>query len=102
MNVRIIAIAAAFAASGFAAHADGLKVPVGDLTQPSQAQAFNQRLNASAHEFCTDRYGSAALDELATCESAVRKEAVAQLTPAQQQAYAAAFRPATALASNDR
>ncbi|HEY3797540.1 MAG TPA: UrcA family protein [Caulobacteraceae bacterium] len=102
MNIRIFAIAAAIASIGAAAQADGLKVPVGALNSPDQARSFDQRLDAAAQQFCAGRYGPAALDEMATCKQAIRDEAVAQLTPAQQQAYAAARRPATALASNDR
>lgn len=78
-----------------AASADGLRVPVGDLGRPDVAIAFDHRLAHVADRFCSGRYRPLELAAIAACETAVRREALDQLTPAQRDAFAAALRPAS-------
>ena len=82
-------------AAASAASADGLRVPVGDLSQRSTAIAFDHRLADVESRFCHARYRPLELTAIAACRQAVREEAMDQLTPAQRDAFAAALRPAS-------
>ena len=68
--------------------AEGLRVPVGDLSRPAAAQNFKQHLDSAAHRFCWARYRPMELDKIAACESAIREEGLAALTPEQREALA--------------
>ncbi len=72
--------------------AQGVRLAVGDLTTPANAQAFDRRLEAAERRLCGARYAPQDLDGPATCRQAVRAEALAQLSPPQQLAYAQAHR----------
>ena len=76
-----------------AAEAQSVRFAVGDLSTPRSAQAFDQRLGAAARTLCDSRYAPQDLDGAVACRNAVRMEALAQLTPDQQHAYAQAHRP---------
>jgi UrcA family protein len=73
-----------------AAAAPALRIAVGDLSTPTAAQAFDHRLEAAERRLCRPRYAPQDLDGPAACRRAVREEALEQLTPAQQRAYAEA------------
>ena len=85
------AVATAFALCATGALAQAVRIPVGDLSTPEAARAFGHRLEAAAQRICRPRYAAADLDGPAACKAAVRQEAIAQLTAAQQQAFAAAI-----------
>ncbi|HEY1751310.1 MAG TPA: UrcA family protein [Caulobacteraceae bacterium] len=88
---------AAMLAAG-AAGAQPVRLTVGDLSVPGEAQAFDAQLAAAAHRACAGDYQPSELAGRAACESAARQRAVSQLTPAQREDYAQALRPAQALA----
>lgn len=69
--------------SGVAAHAEDLRIRVGDLSQTNGVRAFNQRVEAASRSLCAG-YPLADLARHSACEEAVRREAVAQLTPIQR------------------
>ena len=67
-----------------------MRVKVGDLSQPAQAAAFAQRLDAAAHSLCANSPESLIHSGVVlACKQAVREEALAQLTPTQRAALAA-------------
>jgi UrcA family protein len=73
-----------------AARAEGVRVQVGDLSQPEQAAAFGRNLDAAAQKVCSVypdgvRHGGT----IRLCRQAVRDEAMAQLSPAQRAELAA-------------
>jgi UrcA family protein len=82
--------------------AEGLRVPVGDLSQPSAARDFDQRLNAAAHRLCSQRYRPVELDAEAACVAAARSEGLDQLSSAQREALAEHLPARSALASLTR
>ena len=67
---------------------EGLRVPVGDLSQPAAARDFDRQLDGAAHRFCWARYRPMELDQIAACEHAIREEGLAALTPDQREALA--------------
>lgn len=75
--------AAPLAALAPAAHAEALTVRVGDLSRSDGAAAFNQRLARAASALCA---GTPAADLVRNqaCRTAVREEALAQLSAAQR------------------
>jgi UrcA family protein len=77
------------------AAAHDVRIRVGDLSTPEAVRAFDLRLSAAAQRFCSARYAIVDLDGRGACVSAVRDEALAQLTPAQREAYSQARRPRT-------
>jgi UrcA family protein len=81
------------------AAAQKARIEVGDLSTPAGATSFDHRLNDGARRFCAERYRPMELNAIATCEQAVREEALAELSPAQREAYAQARRPAQRLAA---
>ena len=82
----LFALAALSLAS--AAAADGLRIRVGDLAQPSAARDFQQRLDGAARRFCFARYRPNELDQIGACEAAIREEGLAELSPEQRDALA--------------
>jgi len=91
---------AAAACASFAV-AEGLHVPVGDLTQHGGAVAFDHRLADAADKFCFARYRPMELGAIAACQKAVRAEALDQLTPAQRETFAQQLRASPRLASGE-
>lgn len=72
------------------AHAEGVHVAVGDLSQADQAAAFAHRLDKAAEQLChsfPDNIHRRALE--ADCAAEVRSEAMAQLTSSQRLQFAA-------------
>jgi len=65
-----------------AAHAEDLKVRVGDLSRPDAVKAFNRRLERAADIFCAG-VPRADLARSGACRDAVRQEALSQLSPDQ-------------------
>jgi UrcA family protein len=93
LSIRSAALAVCTVAIATAAAAQSVRFAVGDLSTARSAQAFDQRLGAAARSFCNSRYAPQDLDGVAACRNAVRMEALEQLTPDQQHAYAQAHRP---------
>ena len=93
----ISAVAATLATS--ASMAGGVRVRVGDLSQPAGARDFDHRLQRAAERFCASRYLPAELDKTAACIKAAREEGLAQLSVAQRDALATALGPGVRLAS---
>jgi UrcA family protein len=81
------------------AAAQSLRIPVGELSTPAAARALHQRIQIAAARLCEPSYALVDLGGWNACLSSVREEAMRQLTPAEQQAYAAALRAPTALAA---
>lgn len=79
--------------------ADSLRIPVGDLSTPAAARALHQRIEIAAARLCEPSYALGDLGGWSACLASVRDEAARQLTPAEQQAYAATLRAPTALAA---
>lgn len=103
MNSCALGAALALALTG-AAMADpipgnSLRIQVGDVSTPSGARALQHRINIAAARLCEPSYAWFDLGGWDACLSSVRKEALQQLTPADQQAYAASLRAPTSLAS---
>lgn len=90
---RAAGVALAFAVTPFAAsaaHAEGYRVAVGDLSQPAQADAFNRRVDAVAKMMCTqDSHDLRAAAARAECKQAIRDEVMEKLSPTQREQYAA-------------
>lgn len=83
---RILMISGTIATTGLAtagAHAEGLRIRVGDVGQADGARAFNQRLAAATRSLCGD-ISLADLARRSACQAAVRDEALAQLSPTQR------------------
>jgi UrcA family protein len=100
-NVRaMLAATAVCAALAPAATAQTMRVRVGDLASPAGVRGFEQRLEATAGRFCAARYLPVELEQQMACRSAIREEALDQLSPAQRQAYLAA-RSTLRLAAGD-
>ena len=94
------ALALAFATTlAGAASADTLRIQVGDVSTPAGAHALQQRINIAAARLCEPSYALADLGGWHACLTSVRQEALQQLSPADQQAYAASLRGPVALAS---
>src|SRR5579863_8661388 len=74
--------------AGLPAAAQTLHIAVGPLTTPADARAFDQRLGEAVSRFCSAHADARDLDAQAPCRSAVRAEALAQLSPEQQLAFA--------------
>jgi UrcA family protein len=74
--------------------ADGVKIRYGDLADPAQAASFERQVNSAANHFCRSG-GKESLSYVAACKSAVRDEAMSQLSPSQrvQVSMAQAARP---------
>ena len=103
MRLSHLIVAAGFTASlASVAFADGLRVPVGDLSQRNAAIAFDHRLADAANQFCFERYRPMELDAIAACQKAIREEALDQLSPAQRDALDQSLRNDRALASAAR
>ena len=97
-SFRTLAVAATCAAFAAPAFAEGLRVPVGDLSQPAAAQAFDQQLTAAAHRLCDSLYQPMELSQKAACVAAARDEGLAQLAVGQREALAHALGPTSRLA----
>ena len=107
MTLKTPALGAALAlaltlAAGTASAApstDSLRIQVGDVSTPAGAHALQKKINLAAARLCEPSYALVDLGGWDACLSSVRKEALQQLSPAEQQAYAASLRAPTALAS---
>src|SRR5689334_14336064 len=67
------------------AHAEGVRVRVGDLSQSAGVAAFEVRLDRASSAICAhDPRDLGAAAREGTCRTAVRAEAVAALSPAQR------------------
>jgi UrcA family protein len=95
----LLVLAACVDLAAWPAAAHDVRIQVGDLSTPEAVRAFDHRLEDAAQRFCGARYAIGDLDGRAGCVSAVRDEALAQLTPAQREAYAQARRPGTTWAA---
>lgn len=93
-----LALALATTAAGTAS-ADSLRIPVGDVSTPAGAHALEHRINVAAARLCEPSYALVDLGGWHACLSSVREEALQQLSPAEQQAYAASLRAPVAMAS---
>jgi UrcA family protein len=93
-----LALALATTVAG-AASADSLRIQVGDVSTPAGAQALQHRINLAAARLCEPSYALVDLGGWQACLTSVRQGALQQLTPAEQQAYAASLRAPVALAS---
>lgn len=71
--------------------ADGLRLPVGDLSNPAAARDFDRRLADAARQFCEARYSPMELEQGAACRRAIREEGLAQLTAPQRIALSRAL-----------
>ena len=70
-------------------HAQEVKVPYGDLSQPAAATAFAHRVDAAAKTICASYYRPIdGVSRLNACEQAVRDEAMAKLGATQRHAAA--------------
>ena len=96
----VLALAAMSLAS--AAGADGLRIRVGDLTRPSAARDFEQRLDSAARRFCFARYRPNELDQIGACQAAIREEGLAELSPEQRDALAHSLGAGRQLANASR
>jgi UrcA family protein len=73
-----------------AAQAEEFHIKYGDLSRPDQAEAFNHRVDLAARSLCADIPLSAARDlRVRDCRSAVRDEAIEQLSRVQRDQLAA-------------
>lgn len=103
MNSPALGAALALAVTGAVAvspaMADSLRIPVGDLSTPAAARALHKRIEIAAARLCEPSYTLGDLGGWSFCLSSVREDAMRQLTPAEQQAYAVALRAPTALAA---
>ncbi len=86
------------AALATSAHAEGMRVPVGDLSQPGGPHAFYARLNQATRAFC-DGISPLDLSRVSACKAGVREEALAQLSTIQRAQLETPDR-ALAMASN--
>jgi UrcA family protein len=93
------ALALALATGATTASADSLRIAVGDVSTPAGAHALQHRINLAAARLCEPSYALVDLGGWQACLSSVRQEALQQLSPAEQQAYAASLRAPVALAS---
>ncbi|HEX3408466.1 MAG TPA: UrcA family protein [Caulobacteraceae bacterium] len=93
------ALALALATGATTASADSLRIQVGDVSTPAGAHALQHRINLAAARLCEPSYALVDLGGWQACLSSVRQEALQQLSPAEQQAYAASLRAPVALAS---
>ena len=82
-----------------ASAADTLRIQVGDVSTPAGARALHHRIERAAARLCEPSYALVDLGGWSACLSSVRQEALQQLSPAEQQAYAASLRAPVALAS---
>jgi UrcA family protein len=82
-----------------AAPADSLRIQVGDVSTPAGAHALQHRINLAAARLCEPSYALVDLGGWQACLTSVREEALQQLSPAEQQAYAASLHAPVALAS---
>ena len=74
-----------------AVHAEGLHLRTGDLSQPEQAASFRQDVDAAGDALCSSYAMDAAHTvNVRSCKSAVRDEAISQLTPSQREQLVAA------------
>src|SRR5581483_10493379 len=71
---------------------DGLRIQVGDVSTPAGAHALHQRIDLAAARLCEPSYALVDLNGFHACLSSVRQAAMQQLSPAEQQAYAASLR----------
>ena len=97
-SLRTLTGAAICVALSVPAFAGGLRVPVGDLSQPAAAHDFAQQLNAAAQRLCDSLYRPMELGQKAACVAAARDEGLAQLGYHQREALAHALGPASTLA----
>ena len=81
---------------------EGLRIAVGDLTQPAAARDFDHRLDQAAHRFCYARYRPNELDQMAACRAAIREEGLAALSQDQRDALARSLGSDRQLASAGR
>ena len=66
-----------------AVHAQEIRVRVGDLSQPTAAAAFDQRIDAAATAICQSYYRPIdGLSRMSACKAAVRQEAMDKLASA--------------------
>jgi UrcA family protein len=99
----IVLAAASVAALAGAAQAEEQRIAVGDLSQPGQAHAFMQRLDATARSMCDFYADSAARPaQVAACKDAVRAEALDQLPQAERTQLIAHANDGMRLAAQDR
>jgi len=87
VNIRrggmILGLLAASTLVTATAHAEDLRIHVGDVSQADGVQAFNDRLAAAARNLCAG-YSRADLAAREACAASVRSQALAQLTPQQR------------------
>ena len=94
-----LALALAAGTASAAPSADSLRIPVGDVSTPAGARALQHQINLAAARLCEPSYALVDLNGFNACLSSVRQAALQQLTPTEQQAYAASLRAPTALAA---
>jgi UrcA family protein len=96
-----LALAASVTGTASAAptSADSLRIRIGDVATPAGARALHHRIEIAAARLCEPSYALVDLNGWSACLSSVRQEALQQMTPDQQQAYAAALRAPVALAA---
>ena len=80
------------------AHAQGVTIRVGDLSNPAAAAAFDRQVEHAANKLCADR-AIDGLSRLAACHNAVRAEAMDKLGSAQRTQVSMTAKPATPSAS---
>jgi UrcA family protein len=99
----IVLAAASVAVLAGAAQAQDQRIPVGDLSQPGQAQAFMHRVDMTAKSMC-DFYAPSAsrAGQVAACKDAVRAEALDQLGHAQRTQLIAHANDGLRMAAQDR
>lgn len=94
------ALALAFATTvAGAASADPLRIPVGDVSTPAGARVLEHRIEVAAARLCQPSYALVDLNGWHYCLNSVRQQALQQLSPVQQQAYAASLSTPVALAT---
>jgi UrcA family protein len=99
----LVLAAASVAALAGGAQAQEQRIPVGDLSQPGQAQAFMHRLDLTAKTMC-DFYANSASRpaQVAACKDAVRAEALDQLPKTQRAQLIAHANDGMRMAAQDR
>jgi UrcA family protein len=92
LAVPVIAMAAAV-------HAEPIRIHSGDLSRADRAVSFQQDVNAAADTLCAGYIMDAAHSaNVRTCRTAVRDEAMSQLTPSQREQLVAS-EPSISVAS---
>ena len=79
LAVPVIAMASAV-------HADDFHIRSGDLSQPQRAASFQRDVDSAANALCSSYNSDAAyIANVQSCRTAVRDEAMSQLSPSQRE-----------------